>query len=266
MMESFRNAMSALSVQVLSKVDSSQLKTAARNMMLGAFVVAATTAAMAQDPNLLPQRSAERWGSTLGGSILGEAMREAVGGGRSPVERAMVGIATEVGRNGGRMIAQSPYDEAGQGGQRSQPRQQSYSPMFIQEADQLDTLALHAVFTYEQALNAAQYGGGVNSRQMRDAMRPFEEQRRMFEAAYRSASRARQDVRPWDTMQRALAAPPGAISMGLINQLASPMLARLQRPGGPGFSPVQHAENLDGLRQQMSMRHPQVIYQQNPGY
>lgn len=264
MMESFRNAMSALSVQVLSKVDSSQLKTAARNMMLGAFVVAATTAAMAQDPNLLPQRSAERWGSALGGSILGEAVREAMGGSRSPVERAMVGIATEVGRNGGRMIAQSPYDEAGQGGQRSQPRQQSFNPMYIQEVDQLDTLALRAVFAYEQALNAVQYGG--NSRQTRDAMRPFEEQRRMFEAAYRSASRERQDVRPWDGMQRALAAPPGAISMGLINQLASPMLARLQRPGGPGFSPVQHAENLDGLRQQMSMRHPQVIYQQNPGY
>ena len=266
MMESFRNAMSALSVQVLSKVDSSQLKTAARNMMLGAFVVAATTAAMAQDPNLLPQRSAERWGSTLGGSILGEAVREAMGGSRSPVERAMVGIATEVGRNGGRMIAQSPYDEAGQGGQRNRPRQQSFNPMYIQEVDQLDTLALRAVFAYEQGLNVAQYGSGNSRQSRRDAMRSFDEQRNMFDAAYRSAARANQDVRPWESMRRVLAAPGGTISMGLINELASPMLARLQRPGGPGFSPVQHAENLDGLRQQMSMRHPQVIYQQNPGY
>jgi len=39
--------------------------------------------------------------------------------------------------------------------------------------------------------------------------------------------------------------------MGHLNNQAAPMLARLQRAGGPGFAPIQQMQTLDELRRKM---------------
>jgi len=97
-------------------------------------------------PDLFPQRSAANSGAQLGGILLGEAAREAVNTGNRGVDRVLVGVATEVGRNSGSVLAQQPYGSNGQ----QTTNQRSSAPMTWPEVDHLDTQALRSVFAYEQ--------------------------------------------------------------------------------------------------------------------
>jgi len=129
------------------------------------------------------------------------------------------------------------------------------SPLTAQQSDHLDTLALRSVFAYEKyKQNEPQ--GMVSSSRLRAMSAPFVNQRKQFDMAYRAARSAGQDVSGWTPMAAALSAQVGSVSLAHMGELADPMMARLQREGGPGFQEVQQAENLNDLRQKMNQRQP----------
>lgn len=243
-----RSMMRSLTTQFMAVAESGALRSSLRAVGVAA-VMTASVAAQAQNGGVLPQRSAAGWGAQLGGILLGEAAREAVNTGNRGVDRVLVGVATEVGRNSGSVLAQQPYGSNGQ----QTTNQRSSAPMTWPEVDHLDTQALRSVFAYEQFVVNTR-GMATNTREYQAQSAHFVAQRREFEAAYQFAARNRQNVQPWSGLLSSLQARPGAVSMAHLNNQAAPMLARLQRAGGPGFAPIQQMQTLDGLRQQMHQR------------
>ncbi|MBY0463859.1 MAG: hypothetical protein K2W33_02835, partial [Burkholderiales bacterium] len=209
-----------------------------------------------------PRQSAGNWGSQLGGAVLGEVVRDS-GTGNRAIDRVLVGVATEVGRNAGRAVFQSPYGEqtgAQQqrvyGQQQYQQQQRGYVPMTSNDVDQMDTMALRAAFSYER-LQAATAGRNMSSAQFRSISGPFETDVANFKSTYRMLSREGKDMRPWDNMSRALSARVGTVSISHLQSEGSVMLSRLQRQGGPGYVDVPQVQTLDGLRQQVGQApHP----------
>lgn len=182
---------------------------------------------------------------------MGEVMRDAETGNRA-VDRALAGIATEVGRNAGRQIFQSPYGDYPQAQQRAYGQQRAYAPMNSRDVDQMDTLSLRAAFSYERLMQATA-GRNVPSAEFRYLSGPLDADLANLRATYRFLEREGKDLRPWDSMYRALSARFGSVSMSHLQAEGSVMLSRLQRPGGPGYVDQPQVQSLEGLRQQMGV-------------
>lgn len=177
----------------------------------------------------LPQQSAGRWGETLGG-VVGRSVGVALGGsagGSSPIGRGvqdvLSGVGQEVGRNVGRSAAQSPYRTSSAGAQ----------PVTLQQSDQLDTLALRAVFANERA---ARYSSNVWIDAAHSSAANINNQAfRLFEGVLRQTAQQGGDVRPWLGLRDALSRPVRTVPESQFAELAQPAADRLNRIGGPGF-------------------------------
>lgn len=215
-------------------------KVATASVMAAGLVGAGMAPAQAQQQqDVLPRNSAAYWGGQVGGALLGQAA-QAVQTGNYILNRAIVGVASEVGRNVGRQAAVTPY------GQNGAQQQRSYAPMRGADVDFLDTMALRTVFSYERLAQTQN-----RSSQYQMVLAAYEADKANFNAAYRAAISQGGDARPWAPLVRVFGMRVGTISFAHLQEQAAPMLSRLQRPGGPGFVETPVVQTLDGLRQQM---------------
>lgn len=266
-----KNAMRSLSIQFMAFSEPQALNHAVRKIAVASVLIASAVAAQAQQSQrngvLLPEQSAGRWGSVVGGAVLGSVASTATGD--RLLNQVLTGVATEVGRNGGRIVATAPYDGASSTSRSptnySGGFYSNYRPIDPRQADQIDTLALRTAFAYEEYVKVMPKDGRmVTSSFHQAALNPLISQRNQFEMAYRTARSNGYDVSPWNQIATTFRAPVGTITLSQISSETAPIAERLYRPGGPGFSQQQRVENMDSLRQKMEiLRQQQAAGQQN---
>lgn len=235
-MKSFESAMRDVSTQILSHAPLVHLKESARIALAGGVLAlgALTTATpvFAQDGAMRSGGSTQGWGERIG-SVMGN-------------------VLTVTGRGADRLVS-SVSTMVVNGVQTDRLRQG--------QRDQLDTLALRSVFSYERAESAM--GGGVQSKAFKRANLQFLHARKELSTALRVAQTGGADVSAWRPLLVALQAPVGSVSHPVIVEMANPMSARLHRQGGPGYQESQRpVGTIAGLRESVAERRAGQGYQQ----
>lgn len=195
-----------------------------------------------QQRDLMPERSAVQWGGHLG-AALGSLLTQGVQDHR--MRQTLSGVATEVGRNAGRMAVGGLYQQGSQGsqpaGQGSAQKVQSSGSNATSESesqeleDQLDTAGLDAAFAYEEVMRvgALAQRGLASPAQVAQAQHRFQRSHAALSHKVQAAGAQGHDVGSWSQMS-------GTLSQRVVNEnevalSASRMAERLNRPGGPGY-------------------------------
>lgn len=251
-MKHLENALRDVGAQLMAAVPPYLMRPEVQRMIASAVVAGASLVAVAPanagDNDLFPQNSAGRLGESLGG-VFGRMAGEA--GTSSVQNRAVANLLStaveEVGRNFGRATAEQTYKANAEVPSASMP---------ADLRDQLDAMAVRAAFSFDDLSNyRGQKGwGDPTYRAINDG---FYGNVKTLEMAMRQAKAQGHNVTPWQGMLNALQSPVDSIAPNAVAGLASPMLARLQRPGGPGYQ-VQQRSSLSDLHRQARQRQIQV--------